>query len=79
MFSIHHNPANDVILIDTPEKMKEVNIYSVSGQKAITSQETGINIQSLSSDLYFVKITTLNQAFIRLLKKRKSTFFKGAF
>lgn len=70
VFSIYPNPANDFILIDTPEKVKEVNIYSVSGQKVMTSQETRISIQSLSSGLYFVEIITLNQSSIHKIVKK---------
>lgn len=57
-FSIYPNPASDFIQIETTEKLKEVNIYSATGQKVLTSQELKITIQSLSSGVYFVEIKT---------------------
>lgn len=69
-FSIYPNPTSDFIQIDTPEKVKEVHIYSASGQKIMTSQETRINIQSLSSGVYFVEVKTSNQSSIHKIVKK---------
>ncbi|PWN69049.1 hypothetical protein C1631_013350 [Chryseobacterium phosphatilyticum] len=56
VFSIHPNPVSDFIHIETTENIKEINIYSVTGQKTITSHVTRINLQSLNSGVYFVEI-----------------------
>lgn len=67
---IYPNPASDFIQIDSPENVKEVNIYSASGQKVMTTQATKINIQSLSSGVYFVEIKTLNNSVIHKMIKK---------
>lgn len=70
VFSIYPNPANDFIMIDTPEKLKEVNIYSASGQKVMTSQAAKINIQSLNSGVYFVEVKTVNDSTVYKVVKK---------
>lgn len=67
---IYPNPASDFIQIDTPEKVKEVNIYSASGQKVMTSRETKINIQPLSSGGYFIEIKTSDHSTIHKIVKK---------
>ncbi|WP_300688294.1 T9SS type A sorting domain-containing protein [Chryseobacterium sp.] len=69
-FGIYPNPASDFIQIDSPENVKEVNIYSATGQKVLTSQATKINIRSLSSGVYFVEIkTSANSTIHKIVKK----------
>ncbi|QIY90611.1 T9SS type A sorting domain-containing protein [Chryseobacterium gallinarum] len=67
---IYPNPATDYIHINTQESMKEVNIYSSSGQKVMTSEISRINIQSLSPGIYFVEIKTSGQSVIRKIVKK---------
>lgn len=57
-FKIYPNPASDFIVIETQESVKDVTIFSVSGQKVINTQNKKINIQSLQSGVYFVQIKT---------------------
>ncbi|MFZ4927617.1 T9SS type A sorting domain-containing protein [Chryseobacterium sp. Mn2064] len=69
-FSIYPNPASDFIQISTPEQVKEVNIYSASGQKVITTQAAKVNIHALSSGIYFVEIKTSSQSTIHKIVKK---------
>ncbi|WP_241408411.1 T9SS type A sorting domain-containing protein [Chryseobacterium arthrosphaerae] len=69
-FSIYPNPASDFIQIETTEKLKEVNIYSVTGQKVMTSQMTKIDIQSLQTGIYFVEIKTNDRSTIHKIVKK---------
>ncbi|MCQ9635493.1 T9SS type A sorting domain-containing protein [Chryseobacterium sp. WG23] len=69
-FSIHPNPANDFIQIESIEKYKEINIYSSLGQKVITSQATKIDIHSLNSGVYFVEIKTADTSTIHKIIKK---------
>ncbi|MEE6128166.1 T9SS type A sorting domain-containing protein [Chryseobacterium arthrosphaerae] len=69
-FSIYPNPASDFIQIETTEKLKEVNIYSVTGQKVMTSQTTKVNIQSLDRGVYFVEIKTSESSTIHKIVKK---------
>lgn len=57
-FRIYPNPAHDFIQIESPESVKEINIYSVSGQKILSSKAKKVNIQALSPGVYFIEITT---------------------
>jgi len=57
-FAIYPNPASDFITIDTKENIKEVNIYSISGQKVLNTQNHKINIQNLQPGVYLVEIKT---------------------
>ncbi|WP_079240958.1 T9SS type A sorting domain-containing protein [Chryseobacterium indologenes] len=69
-FSVYPNPASDFIQIETTEKLKEVNIYSVTGQKIMTSQVTKIDIHSLNSGVYFVEIKTSENTTIHKIVKK---------
>ncbi|MDW9381874.1 T9SS type A sorting domain-containing protein [Chryseobacterium sp. JV558] len=69
-FIIYPNPASDFIQIETTEKLKEVNIYSATGQKVLTSQELKIPIRALSSGVYFVEIKTNGGSTIHKMVKK---------
>lgn len=57
-FKIYPNPATDFVIIETQDNIKDINIYSVSGQRMMNTQNKKINIQSLHSGVYFVEIKT---------------------
>lgn len=69
-FNIYPNPTSDFIQIETPEKIKEIHIYSASGQKVMTSQETKINIQSLNAGVYWMVIKTKNGSTVHKIVKK---------
>lgn len=69
-FSIYPNPASDFIQIESPENIKEVNIYSASGQKVMTTQVDKINIQSLNTGIYFVEIKTSTTTTVHKIVKK---------
>ena len=54
--NIFPNPAKDFINIQSDEKIKSVEIYNLQGQKLITATQKQINISSLSSGIYIVRI-----------------------
>ncbi|MFN1217747.1 T9SS type A sorting domain-containing protein [Chryseobacterium kwangjuense] len=69
-FRIYPNPASDFIQIETLENLKEVNIYSMTGQKMLTSSTARINIQSLKAGVYMVEIKTVkNTSVHKIIKK----------
>ncbi|NIF06794.1 T9SS type A sorting domain-containing protein [Chryseobacterium sp. Tr-659] len=67
---IYPNPASDFIQIETAETVKEVNIYSTSGQKVMTAQTMRIDIQSLNRGIYFVEIKTPENSTIHKIIKK---------
>ena len=58
-FKIYPNPASDFVMIETKDDIKNINIYSISGQKVLNTQDKKINIQSLKSGIYLVEIKTV--------------------
>ena len=54
--NISPNPAKDFINIQSDGKIKSVEIYNLHGQKLITTTQKQINISSLSSGVYLVRI-----------------------
>lgn len=57
-FKIYPNPASEFVIIETQDNIKDINIYSVSGQRVMNTLNKKINIQSLQSGIYFVEIKT---------------------
>ena len=69
-FRIYPNPASDFIQIEAADDIKEINIYSVSGQKVLVSKAAKIDIQSLQSGVYLMEIkTSKNTTVHKLIKK----------
>ena len=54
--SIFPNPVKDILNIQFDGKLKSVEIYNLQGQKLITATQKQINISSLSSGIYIVRI-----------------------
>lgn len=59
-FNIYPNPAQDFIIIDLENDVTSVEIYSLQGQKILVSNSKEINISSLNSGIYFLKIEDEN-------------------
>lgn len=68
---IYPNPASETINISGLNKISQVEIFNVAGQKMITVKEkaSGINIQHLPQGTYILKVTadgkTTNHKFIK--------------
>ncbi len=54
--SIFPNPVKDILNIQFDGKLKSVEIYNTQGQKLITSAQKQINISSLSSGVYLIRV-----------------------
>ena len=57
---IYPNPAQDIIIIDLDNELALVEIYSLQGQKILTSNKKEINVSNLNSGIYLVKIKDVN-------------------
>lgn len=55
-FSMYPNPANDWVTLETEEEIKLIEVYSLQGQTVLSSTEKQLNISSLSSGIYVIKI-----------------------
>lgn len=69
-FKIYPNPASDFIVIETKNSVKDINIYSVSGQKVINTQNKKISIQNLQKGAYWVEIKTDQSTTTRKIIKK---------
>lgn len=61
-FSMYPNPANSILNIELASEIKNVEIYSLQGQKVLSATEKQINISGLSSGIYMVKVVDENGA-----------------
>ncbi len=71
--SVAPNPANDLLLIKTPNVISEVSIFDIGGRliKTISavSNNVEVNIASLSSGMYIVKVTSGDKSESRKILK----------
>ncbi|REC60687.1 hypothetical protein DRF65_19800 [Chryseobacterium pennae] len=70
LFNIYPNPTSDFIQIETPENIKEVNIYSSLGQKVMTTQTSKINVTSLNTGVYWVEVKTKSDSTVHKIVKK---------
>lgn len=56
--TLYPNPAKDSFTIATAAEIAKVEIYSAQGQKVLTATQKNIDMSSLASGVYFVKIET---------------------
>ena len=58
-FNLYPNPTSDILNIDSENELKSVEIYSLQGQKVMSSKNNVINISDLASGLYLVQVTDI--------------------
>lgn len=68
--TIYPNPVEHELNIKTTKKINQIEIYSLTGQKILTSTKTNIEVSKLSKGIYILKILTddgqqLTQKFIK--------------
>ncbi|GGB68923.1 hypothetical protein GCM10007424_06110 [Flavobacterium suaedae] len=59
-YSLIPNPVKDVLSINTQETVKNITITSITGQTVLQSKSSILNLSTLQSGLYIVKITFAN-------------------
>lgn len=72
--SFYPNPVENTLNIDSPHKIDAVAIFTVTGQKVsdltLNATNTQVNIASLSSGIYIVKVSSNGQVQnLKLIKK----------
>jgi hypothetical protein len=60
--TIYPNPTSDNFNIEIENEVKSVEIYSVQGQKMLTSNSKNIDVSNLSKGMYMVRIEDSNNA-----------------
>lgn len=57
---LYPNPANAILNIETALEIQSVEIYTIQGQKVVSSTEKQINVSHLASGIYLVKTLDSN-------------------
>jgi hypothetical protein len=60
--TIYPNPTTDSFSIEMENDLKSVEIYSLQGQKVMTSFDKNVNVSNLSNGIYLVRIEDSNNA-----------------
>lgn len=70
-FSLYPNPSNSILNVDLSNELKLVEIYSLGGQKVLSSMEKRVNISNLSSGIYMIRVQDVdgNVATQKLMKE----------
>lgn len=61
-FELYPNPAKSILNIDLATELKSVEIYSLLGQKVLSSAEKQVNVSNLSSGIYMVRVENVEGA-----------------
>ncbi|MBT5288938.1 MAG: family 16 glycosylhydrolase [Flavobacterium sp.] len=64
-FSVYPNPSSDVLNIRTNEPIDKVELYNTIGQLIVAKKTTNINISSLKTGIYILKIYSRNRSVIK--------------
>jgi hypothetical protein len=59
-FNLYPNPASDIFNIEMETELKSVDIYTLQGQKVLTTSQKLVNISNLSSGIYRVSVEDEN-------------------
>ncbi|MDC3299055.1 family 16 glycosylhydrolase [Flavobacteriaceae bacterium] len=64
-FSVYPNPSSDVLNIRTNEPIDKVELYNTIGQLIVAKKTTNINISSIKTGIYILKIYSGNRSVIK--------------
>lgn len=59
-FSVYPNPVNDILYLKLESEIKSVEIYSLQGQKILSSTSNQIIVSNLAKGIYLVKVEDVN-------------------
>ena len=59
-FNLYPNPANDLVSISMANELKSVEIYSLVGQKVLTTSQNEFNVSQLNPGIYLIKVEDVN-------------------
>ena len=74
-FNVYPNPVNDILYIEAETEIEEVVVYDMFGRHQVTETPShqgnvAVDVSSLNSGVYFVKIVTENGETVqRFIKK----------
>ena len=59
-FNLYPNPATDILNISLETELKSVEIYSLLGQKVLTTDKNQVYVSELSKGIYMVRVEDVN-------------------
>ena len=59
-FSLYPNPATNLVNIELATELKSVEIYSLQGQKILSSIKNQVDVSSLSKGMYLIRVEDVN-------------------
>jgi Leucine-rich repeat (LRR) protein len=64
LFTIHPNPVNNNLNIESKTPIKKIEIYNSLGQQVLTQlKRNTVNVSTFNAGIYFIKIIGTNEAF----------------
>ena len=60
--SMYPNPTTDTFTIEMENEVKSVEVFSLQGQKVLTSKNKNVNVSGLSKGMYLVRIEDVDNA-----------------
>ena len=55
-FSLYPNPATNIVNIELATELKSIEIYSLQGQKVLSSNKNQVDVSTLSKGMYLVRV-----------------------
>jgi len=62
--TMYPNPVQDILNVDLQTNLKSVEVYTIQGQKVLELDENQVNLSSLVSGIYMVRIQDENNAVV---------------
>ncbi|MBM6498209.1 LamG-like jellyroll fold domain-containing protein [Flavobacterium macrobrachii] len=59
-FNLYPNPAKDYVNINVESEINSVEVFTLQGQKVLSSNQKEVNISSLSKGIYLIEVTDVN-------------------
>ena len=60
-FSLYPNPANHLVNISMETELKSVEIYTLQGQRVLTTDKNQVDVSLLASGMYLVRVEDANK------------------
>lgn len=67
---VYPNPVKDVVNIETTSENPKVNLYDITGRLLLTQNGNQVNVASLPSGVYILKITENKKDFVKRIVKQ---------
>ncbi|GAB6011266.1 T9SS type A sorting domain-containing protein [Viscerimonas tarda] len=70
--TLYPNPASDNIIVETPEKIESIRIFSINGQEIISQKDQGeIDLSGIASGVYILSVKTADNTYTERFVVRK--------